>query len=182
MEEGREGGLGTTARSASSDIRFYKERAGILEGSRGGWTTTVWCGDGGGARSLLAPGRALLLPPRPPLSPPLFDDEGGININYVSKGRLRLRTGYTSSRCTSPGLTSPGVCGHVFATCFLIDRRYGWFVPAVPTWERRALSSGLIVFRPGGDSNFCRCAFSLVARRCTGIFCRSRLFLRERKA
>lgn len=31
---GREGFSG-----ASSDIRFYKERAGILDGSRGGWTT-----------------------------------------------------------------------------------------------------------------------------------------------
>lgn len=39
VEEERGGGLRTTARSASSDIRFYKERAGILERSRSGWTT-----------------------------------------------------------------------------------------------------------------------------------------------
>lgn len=31
---------------ASSDIRFYKERAGILEGSRGGWTAVEMEGTG----------------------------------------------------------------------------------------------------------------------------------------
>lgn len=56
------------------------------------------CGGGGGARLLLAPGHTL--PPFP--SRPL-DSRGGININYVSKGRLRPRTGYTSSRSV-PGL------------------------------------------------------------------------------
>lgn len=53
---------------ASSDIRFYKERAGIFEGSRGGR-------DGGNP----AAGSAF----------PYVG--GGININYVSKGRPRLR-------------------------------------------------------------------------------------------
>lgn len=55
---------------ASSDIRFYKERAGILEGSQG------WSDEGGGIG---------------PLGPHPSDVEGGININYVSKGSLRLR-------------------------------------------------------------------------------------------
>lgn len=37
MEEERNGGLELRG-GASSDIRFYKERAGILERSQGGWT------------------------------------------------------------------------------------------------------------------------------------------------
>lgn len=53
------------------------------------------CGGGGGgepACMLLGSERALL-----PLRSPPARRRGGININYVSKGRLRLRTGYTSS-------------------------------------------------------------------------------------
>jgi len=36
---GSRGGREGFSNGASSDIRFYKERAGILDGSRGGWTT-----------------------------------------------------------------------------------------------------------------------------------------------